>query len=98
MVEYVESENSNVSNFDEPVLLNTPFFDKAECFDPGGNFDEIKAFLAIEVSKNIEEGYYDSEGDIIYLESFLSDDTTHNLSPEVFFDHEPQHIKNESDH
>ncbi|GJY10028.1 reverse transcriptase domain-containing protein [Tanacetum coccineum] len=92
------AENTNVSNFDESVLLNTPFFDKAECFDPGGNFDEIKAFLAIEVSKNIEEGYYDSEGDIIYLESFLSDDTTHNLSPEVFFDHEPQHIKNESDH
>ncbi|GJT15074.1 hypothetical protein Tco_0873780 [Tanacetum coccineum] len=25
------------------------------------------------------------------LESLLSDDTTHNLSPEVFFDHEPQH-------
>ncbi|GKA48572.1 hypothetical protein Tco_0741530, partial [Tanacetum coccineum] len=38
------------------------------------------------------------EGDIIYLESLLSDDTTHNLSPKVFFDHEPQHIKNESDH
>ncbi|GKF20923.1 hypothetical protein Tco_0069561, partial [Tanacetum coccineum] len=95
MVEDVESENSNVSNFDEPILLNTPFFDKAECFDPGGNFDEIKAFLAIEVSTNIEEGYYDSEGDIIYLESLLSDDTTHNLSLEVFFDHEPQ---NETDH
>ncbi|GJW48091.1 hypothetical protein Tco_0079737 [Tanacetum coccineum] len=39
----------------------------------------------------IEEGYYDSEGDVIYLESLLSDDTTHNLSPKVFFDHKPQH-------
>ncbi|GKF30301.1 hypothetical protein Tco_0100099 [Tanacetum coccineum] len=28
----------------------------------------------------------------------LSNDITHNLSPEVFFDHEPQHFKNESDH
>ncbi|GJZ45476.1 hypothetical protein Tco_0593072 [Tanacetum coccineum] len=37
------------------------------------------------------EGYFDSEGDVIYLESLLSDDTTHNLSPEVFFNHEPQH-------
>ncbi|GKB83870.1 hypothetical protein Tco_0950765 [Tanacetum coccineum] len=98
MVEDVETENSNVSNFDEPVLLNTPFSDKAGCFDPGGDNDEIDAFLAIKVSTYIEEGYYDSKGDVIYLECLLSDDTTHNPSSEVFFDHEPQHIKNESDH
>ncbi|GKB61278.1 reverse transcriptase domain-containing protein, partial [Tanacetum coccineum] len=98
MVEDVESENSNVSYSDESVSLHTPFFDEDECFDPGGNIDEIYAFLAIKVSTNIEEGYYDSEGDVFYLESLLSDDTTHNLSPEVFFNHEPQHFKNESDH
>ncbi|GJQ98218.1 reverse transcriptase domain-containing protein [Tanacetum coccineum] len=63
MLENVESKDSNVSNFDEPILLNTPLFDEDECFDPGGNIDEIDAFLAIEVSTNIEEGYYDSEGD-----------------------------------
>ncbi|GJW97812.1 reverse transcriptase domain-containing protein [Tanacetum coccineum] len=45
----------------------------------------------MEVSTNIEEGYYDSKGDVIFLENLLSDDTTHNLSPEVFFNHEPQH-------
>ncbi|GKE04848.1 reverse transcriptase domain-containing protein [Tanacetum coccineum] len=72
------------------ILYDAPI-DKAECFDPGGDNDEIDAFLAIEVPTYIEEGYYDSEGDVIYLESLLSDDTTHNLSPEVFFDHEPQH-------
>ncbi|GKG18133.1 hypothetical protein Tco_0372431, partial [Tanacetum coccineum] len=82
MLEDVESKDSNVSNFDEPVLLNTPLFVEDECFDPGGNIDEINAFLAIEVSTNIKEGYYDSEGDIFYLESLLSDNTTHNLSPE----------------
>ncbi|GJX20611.1 reverse transcriptase domain-containing protein [Tanacetum coccineum] len=60
--------------------------------------DEIDAFLAIEVPTYIEEGYYDSEGDVLYLESLLSDDNTHNLSSDVFFDHEPQHIKNESNH
>ncbi|GKC52612.1 hypothetical protein Tco_1075357 [Tanacetum coccineum] len=65
------------------ILLNTPLFDEDECFDPGGNIDEIDAFLAIEVSTNIEEGYYDSEGDVFYLESLLSDDTTHNLFLEV---------------
>ncbi|GJR93026.1 reverse transcriptase domain-containing protein [Tanacetum coccineum] len=72
------------------ILYDAPI-DEAECFDPGGNNDEIDAFLAIEVPTYIKEGYYDSEGDVIYLESLLSDDTTHNLSPEVFFDHEPQH-------
>ncbi|GKC29931.1 hypothetical protein Tco_1037225 [Tanacetum coccineum] len=96
ILEDVESKDSNVSNFDEPVLLNTPLFDEDECFDPGGNIDEIDAFLAIEVSTNIEEGYYDLEGDAFYLESLLSDDTTHNLSPKVFFDHEPQCFKDES--
>ncbi|GKF03790.1 hypothetical protein Tco_0034458, partial [Tanacetum coccineum] len=79
------------------ILYDAPI-DKAECFDPGGDNDEIDAFLAIEVPTYIEEGYYDSEGDVLYLESLLSDDTTHNLSPEVFFNHEPQHIENESDH
>ncbi|GJZ03191.1 reverse transcriptase domain-containing protein [Tanacetum coccineum] len=64
--------------------------DEAECFDPGGNNDEIAAFLAIEVPTYIE-GYYDSEGDVIYLESLLSGDITYNLSPEVFFNHELQH-------
>ncbi|GJV18423.1 reverse transcriptase domain-containing protein [Tanacetum coccineum] len=68
--------------------------DEAECFNPGGDNDEIDAFLAIEVPTYIE-GYYDSEGDVLYLESLLSEDTTHNLSPEVFFDHEPQQLRNE---
>ncbi|GJY21491.1 hypothetical protein Tco_0394057 [Tanacetum coccineum] len=68
--------------------------DADECFNPGGNNDEIDAFLAIEVTKYIK-GYYDSEGDVTYLESLPSEDTTHNLSPKVFFDHEPQQPRNE---
>ncbi|GKB65158.1 hypothetical protein Tco_0921344 [Tanacetum coccineum] len=36
------------------------------------------------------ECYYDSEGDVIFLESLLSDDSTHNLAPEVISDHEPK--------
>ncbi|GJT24772.1 hypothetical protein Tco_0894709 [Tanacetum coccineum] len=68
--------------------------DEAECFNPEGDNDEIDAFLAIEVP-TYNEGYYDSEGDVTYLESLLSDDTTHNLSPELFFDHEPHQLRNE---
>ncbi|GJR58513.1 hypothetical protein Tco_1500675 [Tanacetum coccineum] len=93
MVEDVVNENSNVSNSDEPVLLNTPLSDKVECSNPEVDID---AFLAMEVSPNFEEGYYDSEGDVIFLENLLSDDTTHNLAPEVIFDHEPK--QNESIH
>ncbi|GJV78664.1 reverse transcriptase domain-containing protein [Tanacetum coccineum] len=75
------------------ILYDAPI-DEAECFDPRGDNDEIDAFLAIKVPTYIE-GYYDSEGDVTYLESLLSDDTTHNLYPEVFFDHEPQQLRNE---
>ncbi|GJT49203.1 hypothetical protein Tco_0975360 [Tanacetum coccineum] len=52
------------------------------CFDPGGEIDEIDAFLDIDVSTDIEDDYYDSEGDIIYLKSLLIKDTTHNLTAE----------------
>ncbi|GJS05439.1 reverse transcriptase domain-containing protein [Tanacetum coccineum] len=86
---------------DPPFKENENLFDlkcktnnEAECFNPGGDNDEIDAFLAIEVP-TYNEGYYDSEGDVTYLESLLSNDTTHNLSPKVFFDHEPQQLRNE---
>ncbi|GJR94908.1 reverse transcriptase domain-containing protein [Tanacetum coccineum] len=81
-------ENENLFN------LECKTNDEAECFNPGGDNDEIDAFLAIEVPTYIE-GYYDSEGDVLYLESLLSEDTTHNLSPKVFFDREPQQLRNE---
>ncbi|GJU07367.1 hypothetical protein Tco_1123797 [Tanacetum coccineum] len=55
----------------------------------------VSSHTAIEVPMYIEEGYYDLEGDVLYLESLLSEDTTHKLSPEVFFDHEPQQLRNE---
>ncbi|GJW41142.1 hypothetical protein Tco_0066987 [Tanacetum coccineum] len=43
------------------ILYDAPI-DEAECFDSGGDNDEVDAFLAIEVPTYIE-GYYDSEGD-----------------------------------
>ncbi|GJZ19869.1 reverse transcriptase domain-containing protein [Tanacetum coccineum] len=69
--------------------------DEAECFNPGGDNDKIDDFLAIEVP-TYNDSYYDSEGDVTYLKSLLSDDTTHNLSPKMFFDHEPRNeLENE---
>ncbi|GJR40005.1 hypothetical protein Tco_1215689 [Tanacetum coccineum] len=58
-------------------------------FDPGGDIDEIDTLLVINISTDIEDGYHDSEGDILYLESLLSDDTTLSLPPKVFLDHDP---------
>ncbi|GJZ61153.1 hypothetical protein Tco_0617290, partial [Tanacetum coccineum] len=46
------------------------------------------------VSSNFEEGYFDSEGDVTFLNNLLSDDASHNLASEVIFDHEPE--QNES--
>ncbi|GJY14431.1 hypothetical protein Tco_0384853 [Tanacetum coccineum] len=88
--EFIEDPPFEENEFDLECKTN----DEAECFNPGGDNDEIDAFLAIEVL-TYYEGYYDSEGDVTYLESLLSEDTTHNLSSEVFFDYEPQQLRNE---
>ncbi|GKE35201.1 hypothetical protein Tco_1454523 [Tanacetum coccineum] len=103
--EDVQEENFKIYlnplfEFDEEyisTLLLTPLSDanEDECFDPGGDIDKIDAFLDIDVSTDIEDGYHDSEGDIIYLESLLINDTISNLPPEVFLDHDPRSLKDE---
>ncbi|GKB74918.1 hypothetical protein Tco_0936330 [Tanacetum coccineum] len=47
VLEDIKNKDSYVSNLDEPALLVTPLSDanKDECFDPGGDIDEIDAFL-----------------------------------------------------
>nr|GEV14036.1 hypothetical protein [Tanacetum cinerariifolium] len=75
VLENIKNKDSYDSNLDEPDLLVTPLFDtnEDECFDPRGNIDEIDAF---DIPSDFEDGYYDSDGDVLYLESFLSHDTT----------------------
>ncbi|GJV60315.1 hypothetical protein Tco_1466415 [Tanacetum coccineum] len=99
VLENIESKDSYVSNLDEPALLVIPLFDanEDECFDPGGEIDEIDAFLDMHISTNIENGYYDSDRDIIYLESFLINNTIPNLPPEVFLDHDQRSLKDKPD-
>ncbi|GKC50047.1 hypothetical protein Tco_1072792 [Tanacetum coccineum] len=46
---------------------------------------------------DFEDDYYDSEGDIIYLESLLIKDTIPNLPPGVFLDHDPRSLEDEPD-
>nr|GEX99654.1 hypothetical protein [Tanacetum cinerariifolium] len=69
----IESKDSFDSNLDGPDLLVTPFFDanKDECFDFKGDDDEINVL-------DCEDSYYDSERDILYLESLLNDNLVHH--------------------
>ncbi|GJW28819.1 hypothetical protein Tco_0045694 [Tanacetum coccineum] len=99
VLENIESKYSYVSNLDEPALLVTPLsdFNEDECFDLGGEINEIDAFLDMDISTDIENGYHDSEGDIIYLESLLINDTIPNLPPKVFLDHDPRSLSDISD-
>ncbi|GKA29933.1 hypothetical protein Tco_0716178 [Tanacetum coccineum] len=62
VLEDIENKDSYVSNLDEPALLVTPLSDANgdECFDPGGDIDEINTFLDIDVSTDLEDYYYDS--------------------------------------
>ncbi|GKA75186.1 hypothetical protein Tco_0781564 [Tanacetum coccineum] len=85
MLEDIECKDSYDSNLDESTFLVTPLSDlnEDECVDPGDDIDEIDAF------------YHDSEGDIHYLESLLSDNITLSLPPKVFLDHDPRSLSND---
>ncbi|GJS74619.1 hypothetical protein Tco_0707460 [Tanacetum coccineum] len=93
------SDSDKECDFPFSVTFSNPFSDanEDECFDPGGDIDEIDAFLDIDVSTDIEDGYHDSEGDVIYLECLLTNDTIPNLPPEVFLDHDSRSLKDEPD-
>ncbi|GJV17914.1 hypothetical protein Tco_1363237 [Tanacetum coccineum] len=99
VLEDIESKDSYVSKLDEPDFLVTPLSDanEDEYFDPRREIDEIDAFLEIDISTDIKNSYHDSEGDIIYLEILLIDDTISNLPPKVFLDHDPKNLKDEPD-
>ncbi|GKD52701.1 hypothetical protein Tco_1281677, partial [Tanacetum coccineum] len=59
VLENIESKDSYVSNLDEPALLVIPLSDanEDECFDPGGDIDEIDAFLDMDISTDIEDDH-----------------------------------------
>ncbi|GJR08288.1 hypothetical protein Tco_0790940 [Tanacetum coccineum] len=67
VLESIESKDSYVSNLDELALLVTPLsdFNEDECFDPGGDVDEIEFLLHRDLSipkmsvVSILEGFID---------------------------------------
>nr|GEW24296.1 hypothetical protein [Tanacetum cinerariifolium] len=96
VLEDIKSKASYDSNLDELDLQVTPLFDsnEDECFDPGGNVDEINAF---DIPSDLKDGYYDSEGDVLYLKRLRSDDTTPNLPPELFQGRDPRSLSDIND-
>ncbi|GJT66316.1 hypothetical protein Tco_1017796 [Tanacetum coccineum] len=110
----LKDNDSYVSNLDEPALLVTPFSDAKtdECFDPGGEFDEIEACLTSDsIPPRIDGADFDPEGDILLLEKLLNDDISfpfppkelhfegHNIPSDSkeFLDHDSRSFEDEPD-
>ncbi|GKE20352.1 hypothetical protein Tco_1431864, partial [Tanacetum coccineum] len=77
------SNNESLSDKDVPKdvkIYSNPLFE----FDDeyiSTDIDEIDTFLDVDISTDIKDCYHDSEGDILYLESLLSDNPTLSLPP-----------------
>nr|GEV93299.1 hypothetical protein [Tanacetum cinerariifolium] len=96
VLEEINSKASYDYNLDDPALLVTHLFDsnKDECFNPEGDVDVINAF---DISSDFKDGFYDSKGDVLYLESLLSDDTSLNLPPNMYLDRDPRSFSDMND-
>nr|GEV46163.1 reverse transcriptase domain-containing protein [Tanacetum cinerariifolium] len=82
------SVSGNPTSFTEPIV-STSSPTLASFGDSDFLLEETDAFLAIEdepISSEIDDSYYDSEGDILLFEEFLNDDP---LSPPL----SPQELK-----
>nr|GFA43552.1 hypothetical protein [Tanacetum cinerariifolium] len=92
----VLEEIKSKASYDESALLVTPLSDtnEDECFDQGGDVNEINAF---DIPSDFKDSYYDLKGDLLYLENLLSDDTTLNLPPEVFLARDLRSLSNIND-
>ncbi|GKA72534.1 reverse transcriptase domain-containing protein [Tanacetum coccineum] len=78
---------STTTHSDDPSPSSSPV-------KTSDNVEKFADKLALLDSLPPEEGYFDSEGDIAFLDNLLSDDDSHNLASKVTSDHEPE--QNES--
>ncbi|GKE30675.1 hypothetical protein Tco_1446059 [Tanacetum coccineum] len=103
--DFTSSDDESLSDEDVPKdnvkIYSNPLFEFDDEYifsDVNPLFDEVLENIEnMDISTDIENGYHDSEGDIIYLESLLINDTIPNLPPEVFLDHDPKNLKDEPD-
>ncbi|GJY33257.1 hypothetical protein Tco_0417726 [Tanacetum coccineum] len=84
--------------FDDEYISITPLSDynKDECLTP---VNEIEFLLHRDPSTPTMsvDDFYDSEGDVLYLESLLIDDTTPSLPSKVFLDRDPRSLSDIND-
>ncbi|GJZ64861.1 reverse transcriptase domain-containing protein [Tanacetum coccineum] len=74
------SSNGNPTPSDPIIASSSPSFTPFE----GGDFilEEIETFLrTLEELSNLDDDYYDTEGDILYLEKLLNEDPSLTLPP-----------------
>ncbi|GKB09820.1 reverse transcriptase domain-containing protein [Tanacetum coccineum] len=69
-----------------PTPLDPIIASSSSSFTPfeGGDFilEELETFLhTLDDPSNLDDDYYDTEGDILYLEKFLNEDPSSNLPP-----------------
>ncbi|GKE57813.1 reverse transcriptase domain-containing protein [Tanacetum coccineum] len=78
---FLDSSTSGNPTPSDPIIASSsPSFTPFE----GGDFilDEIETFLrTLEELSNLDDDYYDTEGDIRYLEKLLNEDPSSNLLP-----------------
>ncbi|GJS04859.1 reverse transcriptase domain-containing protein [Tanacetum coccineum] len=74
------STSGNPTPSDPIIAFSSPSFTPFE----GGDFilEEIETFLrTLDELSNLDDDYYDTEGDILYLEKLLNEDPSPNLPP-----------------
>nr|GFB34816.1 reverse transcriptase domain-containing protein [Tanacetum cinerariifolium] len=94
------SVSGNPTPSTEPIVSTS-----SPTITPSGDsdflFEETDAFLAIDdepISSEIDDSYYDSEGDILFLEEFLNDDpSSPRLPPQELKLVEPNNEKSSID-
>ncbi|GJY97495.1 hypothetical protein Tco_0514405 [Tanacetum coccineum] len=98
---FTSSDDESLPEEDVPKenfkIYSNPLFEFDDEYIFRGEIDEIDAFLDMDISTDFEDDYYDSEGDIIYLESLLIKDTIPNLPPEVFLENDLRSLEDEPD-
>nr|GEW42895.1 hypothetical protein [Tanacetum cinerariifolium] len=92
--DFTSSVDESLSDEDDLVPIPSEsedtFGNDSECDLP--SYDD---FSPINDPEGKSDGYHDSEGDVLYLEILLSDDTTPNLPLEVFLDGDPRSLNYE---
>ncbi|GKA75844.1 hypothetical protein Tco_0782222 [Tanacetum coccineum] len=99
--DFTSSDDESLSDEDVPEdnvkIYSNPLFEYISS-DVNPLFHEVLENIEnIDVFADIKDGYHDSEGDIIYLESLLINDIILNIPPKVCLDHDPKNLKDKHD-